>query len=103
MDQTNVENGNTVEALLYKKRINTFVTNCKDQMGKKVSPEGIILGKDNSEFCIIDGKLVQVIPSHLQKPLKRVISSLEADGLVSSNLNEITVETNSFAMEEGTL
>ena len=103
MDQTNVENGNTVETLLYKKRINSSVANWKSQLSKKTATEGIILGKGDYEFCKIDGKLVQVVPSKLHKSLKRVISSLESDGLVSSKLNEISVETNSFAMEEATL
>ena len=109
MDQTNVEKGNTVGTLLYKKRINASVGIWRDQMRKKVTTEGIILGKGNYEFYKDEnGKLVPVVPAKLEEPLKRVITSLERDGLVSSILSEKTVSEktvgiNSFAMEEATL
>ena len=84
MNQTNFENGNSVETCLYKNRIEKSVETFKGQMSRKFSTNGKIIGKDNYEFCVVDGRLVQVIPSNLHKPLKRVIKTLENEGLVSS-------------------
>ena len=84
MDQTIIENGNNVETYVYKNRIVGAVKGFETQMSRKFATEGKIIGKGNYEFCKIDGKLVQVIPQELHKPLKRVIKTLERDGLVSS-------------------
>ena len=92
MDQTIVENGNNVETYVYKNRIVGAVKGFETQMSRKFATEGKIIGKGNYEFCKIDGKLVQVIPQELHKPLKRVIKTLERDGLVSS-ANEYVEES----------
>ena len=92
MDQTIVENGNNVETYVYKNRIVGAVKGFETQMNRKFATEGKIIGKGNYEFCKIDGKLVQVIPQELHKPLKRVIKTLERDGLVSS-ANEYVEES----------
>ena len=83
MDQTIIENGNNVETYVYRNRIAGAVKGFEAQMSRKFATEGKIIGKGNYEFCKVDGKLVQVIPHELHKPLKRVIKTLERDGLVS--------------------
>ena len=84
MDQTIIENGNNVETYVYRNRISSAVKGFETQMSRKFATEGKIIGKGNFEFCKVDGKLVQVIPQELHKPLKRVIKNLERDGLIAS-------------------
>ena len=84
MDQTIIENGNNVETYVYKNRISSTVKGFETQMNRKFATEGKIIGKGDFEFCKVDGKLVQLIPQELHKPLKRVIKTLERDGLISS-------------------
>ena len=83
MDQTIIENGNNVETYVYKNRIAHSVDTFESQMTRKFATEGKIIGRGDYEFCKVDGKLVQVVPQHLHKPLKRVIKTLEKEGLVS--------------------
>ena len=77
MNQSKIENGNSVETCLYKNRIEKSVETFKGQMSRKFSTNGKIIGKGDYEFCVVDGKLVQVVPANLHKPLKRVIKTLE--------------------------
>lgn len=92
MDQTIIENGNNVENYVYKNRVASSVEGFKSQMTKKFATSGKIIGKGNYEFCIVDGKLVQVVPQNLHKPLKRIIKTLESEGVISSS--ELLVEEN---------
>ena len=107
MDQTIIENGNNVESIVYKNRINHSVQIFTDQIKNKkhLSSTGKIIGKGDYEFRLVDGKLVQVIDPKLMKPLSRVISSLERDGLVeSAELEQKTTTIMSeFVAEEASL
>lgn len=106
MNQSKIENGNSVETCLYKNRIEKSVETFKGQMSRKFSTNGKIIGKGDYEFCVVDGKLVQVVPANLHKPLKRVIKTLENEGLVSSaNFVESTSNAveSIFVAEEATL
>lgn len=104
MDQI-IENGNNVETFVYKNRIASSVKGFESQMSRKFATEGKIIGKGNYEFCKIDGKLVQVIPHELHKPLKRVIKSLERDGIVSSatDMEEATAMSSVLVAEEAVM
>ena len=107
MDQTIIENGNNVESIVYKNRINNSVQIFTDQIKNKknLSATGKIIGKGDYEFKLVDGKLIQVIDPKLMKPLSRIISSLERDGLVESAEIEQSsiVMVNEFATEEASL
>ena len=83
MDQTIIENWNNVETYVYKNRVANSVETFEKQMSKKFATEGKIIGRGDYEFCKVDGKLVQVVPQQLHRPLKRVIKTLENEGLVS--------------------
>lgn len=102
MDQTIIENGNNVETFVYRNRVANSVKGFESQMSSKFATEGKILGKGNYEFCKVDGKLVQVIPHELHKPLKRIIKSLERDGIISSatDMEETTTMSSVFVAEE---
>ena len=101
MDQTNVENGN-VETLLYKNRIARTTEAWKSQ--EKFNTSGKILGKGNYEFYKDEnGRLVQIVPANLRKCVKRVISSLEQDGLVAVSNDHVLEETTFAQVEEAIL
>ena len=105
MDQTIIENGNNVETYVYKNRIANSVETFEKQMSKKFATEGKIIGRGDYEFCKVDGKLVQVIPQHLQKSLKRVIKTLESEGLVSreSEFKHTSAVESILVAEESTM
>jgi len=89
MDQTIIENGNNVENYVYKNRVASSMEEIKGQMNRKFATEGKIIGKGNYEFYIDDdGKLRQVVPQNLHKPLKRIMKTLESEGLISSTSME---------------
>lgn len=85
MDQTIIENGNNVENYVYKNRVANSVECFKSQMTKKFATNGKIIGKGDYEFCVVGGKLVQVVPQNLHKPLKRIMKTLESEGIISSD------------------
>ena len=98
MDQTNVENGN-VETLLYKNRIAKSVKTWESQERRNSS--GKIIGKSNFEFYKDEnGRLVQIVPAELRKCVKRVISSLKQDGLISESTKFTAEEETTFAQVE---
>ena len=105
MDQTIIENGNNVETYLYKNRVMNSVKTFEGQMSRKYATEGKIIGKGNYEFRKVDGKLVQVIPQTLHKPVKRMIDSLLRDGIISSTpeVEQTNAVESMLAVEEAVM
>lgn len=86
----------TINEVVYSKRIADTVRNWNEQMSGKPAVSGTIIGSDGTEFRKIDGKLVQVLDPSMLKRLKRLENKLISDGLVSAE----SLATSSAKAEE---
>lgn len=94
MDQTINE---TMEYILYKKRIQNVCTTWQSQLEKSFATNGRVIGKYGYVFYKEDGKLKQIPDANLVKYVVRKVKEqglLEQESVSESNTFETNVATN---------
>ena len=71
----------TINEMVYGGRINNTVRSWNEQANGKLSG-GTIIGSDGTSFKKVNGRLVQVLDSRMQKRVARLERRLASDGLI---------------------